>query len=267
MASLGQLTAGIAHEIKNPLNFVNNFAESSGELLQELEEILKDPMEAMNEDHREDAKDQLNALNSFLAKIAEHGKRADDIVRGMLSHAQDGASVVHQTDLNALIEETLRLAYHGARADDQSFNVGLEQNLDPTVGAVDIFPQEMSRVLVNLFTNGFYAMQKRHQVGKDPDYRPTLSANTRNLGDEVEVRIRDNGTGIPDEVREQIFEPFFTTKPTGEGTGLGLSLSYETVVQQHHGRLEVDSRKDEFTEFIITLPRTSAAASPVPDTA
>jgi signal transduction histidine kinase len=257
MAALGQLTAGIAHEIKNPLNFVNNFAESSEELLEELEEILKDPIEALDEDQRESAKDQLDALNSFLGKISEHGKRADNIVKGMLSHAQDGASEASRADLNALIEETLNLAYHGARAENQSFDVELEKNLDPTVGEVDVFPQDMSRVLVNLFTNGLYAMQKRHEVGKDLDYRPVLSANTRNLGDEVEVRIRDNGTGIPDEVKEQVFEPFFTTKPTGEGTGLGLSLSYETVVQQHHGRLEVDSRKDEFTEFIITLPRTA----------
>jgi signal transduction histidine kinase/HAMP domain-containing protein len=258
MASLGQLTAGIAHEIKNPLNFVNNFAESSEEILEELEQILKAPLETMDEEQREDAKDQLEALNSFLAKIAEHGKRADNIVKGMLSHAQDGASETSRANLNVLIEETLNLAYHGARADNQSFNASLEKDLDPAVGDIDVFPQEMSRVLVNLFTNGFYAMQKRHEEGGDADYRPTLSVNTRNLGDQVEVRVRDNGTGIPDKVKEQIFQPFFTTKPTGEGTGLGLSLSYETVVQQHHGRLEVDSRQGEFTEFVIILPRTVA---------
>ena len=260
MASLGTLTAGIAHEIKNPLNFVNNFAESSVEILRELEEELKTPVE--DDVRRDEVDDQIESLKAFLAKIAEHGQRADDIVKGMLSHSQDGSSELRTTDLNAFIDETLNLVLHGAGAESEGARASVEKSLDPQVGEVHIYPQEMSRVLVNLFSNSLYAMQKRQEERDDPDYRPTLSVSSRRVGDEVEVRIRDNGTGIPEKVRKQIFEPFFTTKPTNEGTGLGLSLSYETVVQQHHGRLDVESREGEFTEFVIVLPRVAAHAAP-----
>jgi PAS domain S-box-containing protein len=257
MASLGQLTAGIAHEIKNPLNFVNNFADSSNELLEELEECLKGYLENLGEDERADVLDLFESLSGFMAKIREHGQRADRIVAGMLSHARAGADNTRPSDVNALLEESLNLAYHGARAENSSFNVTLERDLDPTVGEVALYPQEITRVFLNLIGNGLYATQKRQTEWKEDGYRPTLKVSSRNLGESVEVRVRDNGTGIPAEAVERVFEPFFTTKPTGEGTGLGLSLSYETIVQQHRGRLEVDTREGEFTEFTITLPRDS----------
>ncbi|MCK5361481.1 MAG: GAF domain-containing protein [Gammaproteobacteria bacterium] len=263
MASLGQLTAGIAHEIKNPLNFVNNFADSSNELLDELKTRLEGPIESLGEDEREDARELFEGLSGFLVKIKEHGQRADGIVKGMLSHARAGVDTGRPTDLNALLEEALNLAYHGARAENPSFNVTLERDLDPNVGELAVYPQEMTRVLLNLIGNGFYATQKRRTEWKEDGYRPTMTVSSRDLGETVEVRVRDNGTGIPTDAVELIFEPFFTTKPTGEGTGLGLSLSYETVVQQHHGRLEVDTREGEFTEFIITLPRDSIGAEAV----
>jgi signal transduction histidine kinase len=260
MASLGQLTAGIAHEIKNPLNFVNNFADSTNELLGELEACLKGPIAGLGEDEREDARELFESISGFLVKIKEHGQRADGIVRGMLSHARAGADTGHPTDLNALLEEALNLAYHGARAESSNFNVTLERDLDPNVGELEVYSQEMTRVFLNLIGNGFYATRKRQTDRQEDGYRPTVKVSTCNLGETVEVRVRDNGTGIPADAVERIFEPFFTTKPTGEGTGLGLSLSYETVVQQHHGRLEVDTREGEFTEFIITLPRDSIGA-------
>jgi PAS domain S-box-containing protein len=257
MASLGQLTAGIAHEIKNPLNFVNNFADSSNELLGELEERLEGPMKALGNGDREEANELFQDLSDFLVKIKEHGQRADRIVAGMLSHARAGSDNARPTDLNALLEESLNLAYHGARAENSSFNVTLERDLDPSVGDVELYPQELTRVFLNLIGNGLYATQKRQTEWKEDGYRPTLRVSTHDAGKSVEVRVRDNGTGIPADAVEHVFEPFFTTKPTGEGTGLGLSLSYETVVQQHHGRMEVDTREGEFTEFKITLPRDS----------
>ncbi len=260
MASLGQLTAGIAHEIKNPLNFVNNFADSTNELLGELEACLKGPIAGLGEDQREDARELFEGISGFLVKIKQHGQRADGIVKGMLSHARAGADTGHPTDLNALLEEALNLAYHGARAENSSFNVTLERDFDPNAGELEVYPQEMTRVFLNLIGNGFYATQKRQTDRREDGYRPTVKVSTCNLGEMVEVRVRDNGTGIPADAVEHIFEPFFTTKPTGEGTGLGLSLSYETVVQRHHGRLEVDTREGEFTEFIITLPRDSIGA-------
>ncbi len=257
MASLGQLTAGIAHEIKNPLNFVNNFADSSNELLAELEKCLKGSVETLGDDAREGAHELFEGLSGFLVKIKEHGQRADRIVAGMLSHARAGTDSACPTDLNALLEESLNLAYHGARAENSSFNVTLERDLDANVGEVELYAQEITRVFLNLISNGLYATQKRQTEWKEDGYRPTVKVSTLCTGKAVEVRVRDNGTGIPADAMERVFEPFFTTKPTGEGTGLGLSLSYETVVQQHHGRLEVDTREGEFTEFIITLPRES----------
>lgn len=255
MASLGQLTAGIAHEIKNPLNFVNNFAEVSTELLSELKEGIATPLAALNDDARDDALDLFDTLTGNLTKIKEHGTRADGIVKGMLSHARAGPSAAQPTDLNGLIEESLNLTYHGIRAEDQSFNVTLERDLDPAVGKIEVFPQEITRVLLNLIGNGFYAVNQRRIESSESGYQPTLKVSTRDLGQKVEVRVRDNGTGIPASVVDKVFNPFFTTKPTGEGTGLGLSLSYETIAQQHHGRLQVESQEGEFTEFIITLPR------------
>ncbi|MGH6934435.1 MAG: PAS-domain containing protein, partial [Dongiaceae bacterium] len=255
MASLGQLTAGIAHEIKNPLNFVNNFAEVSYEILEELKESIDQAAVTLGDSWRQDALGSFDMLKGNLTKINEHGKRADRIVKSMLSHAREEPGTVRTTDLNALIDESLNLAYHGARAENQSFNITLERHFDPKVAEIMAFPQELTRVFLNLFGNGFYATQKRQQSLKEENYKPTLTVSTRGLDNEIEVRVRDNGTGIPRSVIDKIFNPFFTTKPPGEGTGLGLSLSYETVVHLHHGSFVVDSREGEYTEFVVTLPR------------
>jgi signal transduction histidine kinase len=258
MASLGQLTAGIAHEIKNPLNFVNNFAELSRELLGELKEALAS---APAGNSAEDVAELATTLDGNLAKIAEHGRRADGIVKSMLEHSRGGSGERRPSDLNALIEEALNLAFHGARAQDQRFNVTLERDLDPSLGLIEIVPQDISRVFLNLFANGFYAVNKRRLEGGDPAFVPVLRVTTRNRGEEVEVRVRDNGAGMPPEILDKAFTPFFTTKPTGEGTGLGLSISWDIVVQQHRGAIAVDSREGEFTEFTLQLPRSPAAAA------
>ncbi len=258
MASLGQLTAGIAHEIKNPLNFVNNFAEVSKELVSELSDKFE-AIEAIEAPIREEISELCSIVADNLTKIHEHGRRADGIVRSMLLHAREDTGSARPIELNALIEESLNLAYHGARAENQSFNITLERDLDPEVGEVTAFPQELTRVFLNLFSNGFYATEKRRVQRADASYEPVLEVTTRNLGDEVQLRVRDNGTGIPPGVVDKIFNPFFTTQPPGEGTGLGLSLSYETVVRQHHGRFEVKTKEGQFTEFVITLPRSLAA--------
>jgi PAS domain S-box-containing protein len=251
MASLGQLTAGIAHEIKNPLNFVNNFADLSADLLDELHEALAA--------HQQAEIDDLTAtLKTNLAKIAEHGRRADSIVKNMLLHSRSGPSEHRLTDLNAVVEEALNLAYHGARAEMPGFNITMQKQLDPAVGMVEMFPQEFTRVLLNLISNGFYAARQR-TASADGTFEPTLLVATRDFGDQVQIRVRDNGTGISEQTQTRIFEPFFTTKPAGEGTGLGLSLSYDIIVKQHGGQLTVDSRPNEFTEFRIVLPRRLAA--------
>jgi signal transduction histidine kinase len=259
LASLGQLTAGIAHEIKNPLNFVNNFSGVSSELIDELQEALKDV--SLNEKRRDEITELMQSLRGNLDKVVQHGKRADGIVKNMLLHSREGSGEHRVVDINALVEESLNLAYHGARAEKPGFNITLERSLDPTAGEVDVFPQDITRVLLNLISNGFYAATKRKaQTGND-SYEPILAASTRGLGDQVEIRIRDNGTGIPPVVKEKIFNPFFTTKPAGEGTGLGLSISHDIIVKQHGGTIEVDTQTGEFTEFRITLPR--AAILPV----
>ena len=189
----------------------------------------------------------------------QHGKRADSIVKNMLLHSRQGSGEHRPVDINALVEESLNLAYHGARAEKQGFNITLERSFDPAAGEVDLFPQEITRVLLNLISNGFYAATKRKAETRASDYEPTLSAATKNLGDSVEIRIRDNGTGIPPEVKDKMFNPFFTTKPAGEGTGLGLSLSYDIIVKQHAGSIEVDTQPGEFTEFRIVLPRSGCS--------
>jgi signal transduction histidine kinase len=248
MASLGQLTAGIAHEIKNPLNFVNNFAELSGDLLDELNEAVAGNQQAEI--------DELTAtLKGNLAKIAEHGKRADGIVRGMLEHSRGSSGERRSVNLNTLVDEALNLAYHGARAQDQSFNVALQRDFGEGIAPITLVPQDITRVLLNLFSNGFYAARRRQSMEVGPGFEPMLTVATRELDGAVEIRVRDNGIGIPAEIRDKLFQPFFTTKPTGEGTGLGLSISYDIVTQQHGGSITVDSKVGDFTEFVVTLPR------------
>ncbi|MGB6400787.1 MAG: GAF domain-containing protein [Bradyrhizobium sp.] len=256
LASLGQLTAGIAHEIKNPLNFVNNFSAVSVELIDEMNEVLKDLK--LDGKKREEIDELAHMLKGNLEKVVQHGKRADSIVKNMLLHSREGAGEHRPADINAIVEESLNLAYHGARAEKSGFNITLKRDLDPKAGMIDLYPQEVTRVLLNLISNGFYAATKRKEAGVD-GFEPTLSAATKNLGNSVEIRIRDNGTGIPSEVKEKMFNPFFTTKPAGEGTGLGLSMSHDIVVKQHGGKIDVNTEAGSFTEFIITLPRTMAA--------
>ncbi|WP_199751728.1 GAF domain-containing protein [Bradyrhizobium sp. RP6] len=254
LASLGQLTAGIAHEIKNPLNFVNNFASLSAELTEELNDVLA-PV-SLAEDVRADVEELTGLLKDNLAKIVQHGRRADSIVKNMLLHSREGGGEHGLSDINALVEESLNLAYHGARAEKPGFNVTLERELDPAAGQAEVFPQEITRVLLNLISNGFHAVAKR-RADSAADYAPAVLAATRDRGDSVEIRIRDNGTGIPGEVKEKMFNPFFTTKPAGEGTGLGLSMSHDIVVKQHGGTIDVATEPGVFTEFTILLPRKS----------
>jgi GAF domain-containing protein len=255
LASLGQLTAGIAHEIKNPLNFVNNFSGLSAEMIDELREALGDVN--LNEKKRSEIGELMDTLRGNLDKVVQHGKRADAIVKNMLQHSRDGSGEHRPVDINALVEESLNLAWHGARAEKQGFEIMLEQSFDPSAGDVDVFPQDITRALLNLISNGFYAAAKRRAATNGGGYEPTLAASTKNLGDRVEIRIRDNGTGIAPDVKEKMFNPFFTTKPTGEGTGLGLSISHDIIVKQHAGSIEVDTQPGEFTEIRVILPRTA----------
>ena len=259
LASLGQLTAGIAHEIKNPLNFVNNFSALSVELVEELDDVLKPA--PLDNKTREETSELTQMLKGNLEKVVQHGQRADSIVKNMLLHSREGSSERRPVDLNAIVEESFNLAYHGARAEKREFGIRLERSFDPAAGMADLFPQEITRVLLNLISNGVYAAMKRKAEMRD-GYEPALAAATADLGDRVEIRIRDNGGGIPPEVKEKIFNPFFTTKPPGEGTGLGLSLSHDIVVKQHGGSIEVDTRPGEFTEFRVILPRTAATGKP-----
>jgi signal transduction histidine kinase len=255
LASLGQLTAGIAHEIKNPLNFVNNFSALSSELIDELNDLLKTA--ALDNKTRVEIDELTQMLKGNLEKVVQHGKRADSIVKNMLLHSREGSGEHRPADINAIVEESLNLAYHGARAEKSGFNIALHRDLDPEAGMVDLYPQEITRVLLNLISNGFYAATKRKAEAGD-GFEPTLSATTKNRGNRVEIRIRDNGTGIPPEVKEKMFNPFFTTKPVGEGTGLGLSMSHDIVVKQHGGTIAVETEPGEFTEFRIVLPRAAA---------
>jgi signal transduction histidine kinase len=265
LASLGQLTAGIAHEIKNPLNFVNNFSSVSTELIDELQQIMATV--DLGDDRRAEVAELTNTLRGNLEKVVQHGRRADSIVKNMLLHSRQGSGEHQPVDINALVEESLNLAYHGARAEKQGFNITLQRSLDPAAGKLDLFPQEITRVLLNLISNGFYAATKRKAENQGGEYEPTLLASTKSLGDSVEIRIRDNGIGIPPEVKEKMFNPFFTTKPAGEGTGLGLSLSHDIIVKQHAGSIEVETKPGEFTEFRIVLPRIAAAIAKTGGTA
>ncbi|MGB9396976.1 MAG: GAF domain-containing protein, partial [Pseudolabrys sp.] len=256
LALLGQLTAGIAHEIKNPLNFVNNFSGISAELIEELRDTLKGI--AIDDKARAEIEELTNTLKGNFDKVVHHGRRADAIVKNMLQHSRDGSGEHRVIDINSLVEESLNLAWHGARAETQGFEIKLKQSFDPSAGGADVFPQDIRRALLNLIANGFYAATRRRGETNGGDYEPTLTASTRNLGDRVEISIRDNGTGIVPDVKEKMFEPFFTTKPTGEGTGLGLSISHDIIVKQHAGTIEVDTQPGEFTEIRIVLPRTPA---------
>jgi signal transduction histidine kinase len=258
LASLGQLTAGIAHEIKNPLNFVNNFSALSRELVDELANVIK--AAPFDDARREEAEELIGTIDSNLDKVVQHGKRADSIVKNMLLHSREGSGERSRTNINAMVEEALNLAYHGARAEKPGFNVTIDKSLDPSAGDAEVYAQEMTRVLLNLISNGIYATTKRKQVEADGAYEPTLTATTRDLGKSVEIAIRDNGTGIPDEVKAKIFNPFFTTKPAGEGTGLGLSLSHDIVVKQHGGTIELSTEPGAYTQFTIVLPRAGAKA-------
>ncbi len=256
LASLGQLTAGIAHEIKNPLNFVNNFSALTADLIGELNEALA-PV-ALDPKTRLDVSELTQMMKSNLEKVVQHGKRADSIVKNMLLHSRQGSGEHRPVDINAIVDESLNLAYHGARAESPGFNITMHRNFDPAVGMMNGYPQEITRVLLNLISNGFYAATKRKTDAGD-GFEPTLTATTKNLGDKVEICIRDNGTGIPTDVKEKIFNPFFTTKPAGEGTGLGLSISHDIIVKQHGGTIDVDTAPGAFTEFRMVLPRAGAS--------
>ncbi len=222
-------------------------------MIDELQEVLGDV--GLNEKRRSEITELMDTLRGNLDKVVQHGKRADAIVKNMLLHSREGSGEHRPVDINGLVEEGLNLAYHGARAEKQGFNIKLEKSFDPKAGEADVFPQDITRVLLNLISNGFYAATKRRAETNGGDYEPTLTAATKNCGDRVEITIRDNGTGIPADVKERMFNPFFTTKPAGEGTGLGLSISHDIVVKQHGGSIEVETRPGEFTEIKIILPR------------
>ncbi len=255
MASLGELTAGIAHEIQNPLNFVNNFSEVSAELLDEMQEEL-------DKGNKKEVLSIANDIKLNLEKIIHHGKRADGIVKGMLQHSRASTGKKEPADINALADEYFRLSYHGLRAKDKSFNALLKTDFDPLAGMVNIVPQDVGRALLNLFTNAFYAVAEKKKNQRDDSlkiYEPTVSVKTKRITlpsgiGAVEIRVWDNGGGIPQKVLDKIFQPFFTTKPTGKGTGLGLSLSYDIIAKVHGGELKVNTRENEYTEFIIILP-------------
>ncbi|MHC5537347.1 sensor histidine kinase [Singulisphaera rosea] len=254
LASLGTLTAGIAHEIKNPLNFVTNFAQVVVDLVGELREQLDPGKESPDRVKPDEVEGLLDSLQECAEKIDEHGKRADAIVRGMLMHARGRTGERQEYDLNALVAQSVNLAYHSLRGLDPTFNVAVETAYDPAIGRVTVIPQDLSRVFLNVVHNACFAAFEAHK-SRPCDVEPTVRVQTRDLGSHAEVRIRDNGQGIPEAIRDKIFNPFFTTKPSGVGTGLGLSISYDIVVQGHQGEIRVESEEGEFAEFIVTLPR------------
>jgi signal transduction histidine kinase len=246
MASLGELTAGIAHEIQNPLNFVNNFSEVNQEMIDELQTELK----LGNVD---EAITISNDIKNNEEKINHHGKRADAIVKNMLQHSRQTSGTKEPTDINALCDEYLRLSYHGMRAKDKSFNADFKTDFDETIGKINIIPQDMGRVLLNLFNNAFYAVSEKKKTS-DENYKPIVSLQTKKMNDKIEIKIEDNGNGIPSNIIDKIFQPFFTTKPTGEGTGLGLSLAYDIITKEHNGTIKVESKEGEGSEFLIQIP-------------
>ena len=245
MASLGELTAGIAHEIQNPLNFVNNFSEVNTELIDEMKV-------EMDKGNLDEAKSIANDIKENEQKINHHGKRADAIVKGMLQHSRSSSGVKEPTDINALADEYLRLAYHGLRARDKSFNATMKTDFDESIGKIHIIPQDIGRVILNLITNAFYVVDEKKKQ-RSNGYEPTVSVSTKKINGKVEIKVSDNGNGIPQKVLDKIFQPFFTTKPTGQGTGLGLSLSYD-IVKAHGGELKVETKEGEGSEFVIQLP-------------
>ena len=265
MASLGELTAGIAHEIQNPLNFVNNFSEVSIEMIDEVQQG-DSSVEKIHEFSLREFSLQPNVFNTLtdirqnLDKIHHHGKRAESIVRGMLQHSRGSSSLKEPTDINALADEYLRLAYHGLRAKDKSFNATFVTDFDDTIPQIEIIPQDMGRVLLNLINNAFFAVTEKNLsgfknlTGSSETYTPTVTVTTKNLGDRIMITVEDNGTGIPDEIKGKVFQPFFTTKPTGQGTGLGLSIAYEIVTNGHSGTMHVESEKNQFTRFVMQIP-------------
>jgi signal transduction histidine kinase len=253
MASLGQLTAGIAHEIKNPLNFITNFSELSIELIRELRQELASLLTSPDAEKNKEIEAILSDLEDNAKKIIEHGKRADNIIRGILLHARGKAGETQPTDINTLLSEYINLGYHGMRATDNTFNIKIETSYDHTIGMINVVPQDLSRVFLNLINNSCYATAQKKKELKET-YFPLLSVETKNLGDKIQIGIRDNGNGIPQAVVDKIFTPFFTTKPAGSGTGLGLSISRD-IIHDHEGEIMVNSQEGEFTEFIITLPK------------
>jgi two-component system NtrC family sensor kinase len=253
LAEIGQLSAGILHEIKNPVSFVNNFSRLSQGLIEEILEILEKPKSDLTEDDIADQKDLLETLSRNLTKINENGKRIDRIIQGMLAQARSDGAVLEPTDLNQLLEEFSKLAYQGVRGDDKEFNVTLKFSFDPEIKEVRIARGELSRVIVNLVNNACYAVNEKRKQGNGT-YTPIIEVITKKIGSEVEIRICDNGIGIPDEIVSKLFEPFFTTKPSGKGTGLGLALTYTSVVDTHKGKIKVSSVYGESTEFNIVIP-------------
>lgn len=260
LASLGALTAGIAHEIRNPLNFVVNLSEFSIELLEELFQLLEVYKGRIGPDAYPDFEYLIADIRKKLQKAAEHGKRADSIVKGMLDHSRGGAGQRECANLNALVAEYVNLAYHGMRAQDPRFNADVQTSYDPLIGAISMIPQDLSRVILNIANNACYAVnEKRQRLGLA--FAPEISVTTCDLGGWAEIRVRDNGGGMPPEVSAHAFEPFFTTKPAGQGTGLGLSISYDIVVHQHQGELVINTEPDQYTEIIIRLPKEPAVAA------
>lgn len=254
LASLGQLTAGIAHEIKNPLNFINNFSDTSVELLSELGETIAPYLKNMDTSVRDEITELLEDLSTDLKTIEKHGKRADSIVKNMLMHSRSDGGGSTPTDINALISEASGLAYHGERANDRDFQIEIDTRLADNLKAVMVVPQDITRVLINLLSNAFYATKKRKNNAPGENYSPTIIISTESVEDGIEIRIRDNGSGISQANRKELFTPFFTTKPTGQGTGLGLSISHDIITKQNNGRIEVDSKEGEFSQFSIWLP-------------
>jgi signal transduction histidine kinase len=254
MASLGELTEGIAHEIQNPLNFVNNFSEVNLELATELKDEIEKT--TLGDDDKTNLIAITNMIRQNQDKITYHGKRADGIVKGMLQHSRTSTGQKEAVDLNAMVDEYVRLSYHGLRAKDKTFNATIDQHLDPAVGQIKVIPQDMGRTLLNILNNAFYAVHDK-QGKAGAGYQPAIVVSTRLIDKGrkwVHIKVRDNGNGIPDEIRDKIFQPFFTTKPTGKGTGFGLSLSYDIVTKGHGGELKLDSKDGEFTELTIILP-------------